>query len=326
MKPIRRRHRYALWLATGLMALGLLGLVLRWTVKDRWPVVATLFYGLPPLVAAVYLAISTCLFAWLRKKRRGVIALMATAVGVFAWIQSDYVRAAIHEPAGEGFRVVLWNISDPDVIGEAMLSVLRQADGQIVVLVESGIRNRKRPEFWASHFPGYHLSALGGGLKLLSKFPISDAAMKTMGAETHFGLYDLDTPFGRVSVVVADIISNPVVPRKAYIDRAYEIAATRPYPTIVLGDFNTPHTSVFFRDFRRTYQHAFETSGHGLETTWLAPLPVLTLDHVWLSEAFTPLRTTLKRTFQSDHAMVVADVQLSDGFGHVPDGEGVAHD
>lgn len=58
---------------------------------------------------------------------------------------------------------------------------------------------------------------------------------------------------------------------------------------------------------------------------WLA-IGLMALDPVWRSETFTLLRTTLKRTFQSDHAMVVADVQLRDRDLDVKGGEVLAHD
>ncbi len=309
-----------------LMVLGFLGLILRWTIRDRWPIVATLFYGLPPLVALVYLALSTGLFIWLRKRRWAIVTLVGTAIGAFVWIQSDYIGSTVPNHAGEGFRIALWNISDPEVVSPTLLSTLTQADAQIMVLAESGGADEEKQQFWTSHFPDYHLSALGGGVTLLSKFPISQATMKTMGTRTYIPVYDLETPFGIISVVVADIISNPFVPRKAYIDRVYELAVAQPYPTIVLGDFNTPHTSVFFRDFRRTFQHAFETSGHGFKTTWLAVLPVLALDHIWLSKEFTPLHTRIKRTFCSDHAMVVTEVRLDPSRNPVRESEFYAHD
>ena len=110
---------------------------------------------------------------------------------------------------------------------------------------------------------------------------------------------------------MVDIESNLSSNRGPLIARVHEIATSLPSPTIVLGDFNTPHTSVFFREFRQSFQHAFESSGSGLIPTWPALCPALALDHIWLSADVTPVRTRTLRTFRSDHALVIADVTLN---------------
>ncbi|OHB76279.1 MAG: hypothetical protein A2Z25_18240 [Planctomycetes bacterium RBG_16_55_9] len=297
-------------MAIALMTMGILGLIIRFTVKDRWSVVAPVFYGLPPLVVVVAVTLSAGLFALRRNKRLAVAAFAGVILSVVTWIHSDYVHAAARNRTGEEFTIVFWNIGPPAKSKEAFIADLKQANGQIIVLAESGRCDEKARQFWTFHFPGYHISLLGGGLTLLSKYSISNATMHKMGPWTRIGVYDLDTTFGRVSIVVPDIISNPFVSRRPYIDRTYEIAASRPYPTIVLGDFNTPHSSALFADFRRTYHHAFEEAGDGLITTWPALFPLLALDHIWLSGHFVPLRTQLRRTFRSDHALVISDVQM----------------
>ena len=37
---------------------------------------------------------------------------------------------------------------------------------------------------------------------------------------------------------------------------------------------------------------------------------MLALDHIWVSEGLTPVRTVLRRTLHSDHAMVIADLSI----------------
>jgi endonuclease/exonuclease/phosphatase family metal-dependent hydrolase len=67
---------------------------------------------------------------------------------------------------------------------------------------------------------------------------------------------------------------------------------------------------VHFGALRRSFQNAVEEARTGLVTTWLSLCPVLALDHIWLSEHFVPVRTTLRRTLHSDHALVMTDVSL----------------
>ena len=206
--------------------------------------------------------------------------------------------------------MVLWNISRPLDHEQAFIPVLRETGAEIILLVESGANTDARRRFWQSHFPDHHVYLSGGGVTLLSTYPASNMTMRQLNWRARIGTYDLATPVGTLSIVGVDIESSPFVWRKPSIDHVYEIAAAKSHPVIILGDFNTPHTSALFGDFRRSFQQTFEASGRGRITTWPAFCPMLALDHIWLSEDFVPLKTTTRRTGHSDHAMVLAEVRL----------------
>lgn len=309
MKSIRR-HRNIQRLAIALLIIGILTLIIRFTVRDRWIVIAPLFYGSPPLVTVATLALSSILLSLRRNKQLAGIAFVLMAMGIFVWIESDYVYAAQPDLIEKDLQIVFWNVGSPSKNKEICIPTLKQANGQIIALAELGKATEEKRQFWKSHFPDYHVCLPGGGLALLSKYPISNSTIHKMKPRTRIAVYDLETSFGMISIVAPDILSNPIISRKPYIDRTYEITDSQPHPTIVLGDFNTPHSSVLFADFRSTHQHAFEKAGSGLITTWPSLLPMLALDHIWLSEHFIPLQTRLRRTFHSDHALVMADVKL----------------
>ena len=309
MMKTLRPHRKTERLAIVLMATGILGTIFRFTVKDRIAFIAPVFYGLPPLIVVVIFVLSGVLCVYRRNKRTALLAFGGVIISIFVWICSDYVYTAQQNRTGDGFTIVFWNIGPPAKPKDEFIPNLKEANGQIIVLAESGRNDENARRFWTSHFPGYHISLLGGGLILLSIYPISNASMQKMKPRTWIGVYNLDTPFGMFSIVAPDIVSNPLVSRKPSIERTYQIATSQPYPTIVLGDFNTPHSSTLFADFRRTFRLAFEEAGKGLITTWPAFLPVLALDHIWLSKHFIPMQTRLSRTFHSDHALIIAYVQ-----------------
>jgi endonuclease/exonuclease/phosphatase family metal-dependent hydrolase len=292
--------------------MGILGLVLQFTTRDSIAILAPAFYGLAPLAVTVVLAVSCGLSARFAPKRWVAALGVILVVAILAWIKTDYVRSATQASAGDGLKIVLWNIARPSDKEDAFVSVLKQTAGDIFVLAESGGSSERRHKFWTSHFPDHHVSLLGGGVALISRYPISNAVMHKAGYRTRFGVYDLDTPFGPMSVVAADLASNPFVRRKPLIDRAHDLAVSKPHPAIVLGDFNTPHTSAFFDDFHRSFQHAFEQSGNGLITTWPAFFPLLALDHIWLSKHFAVLRASVRRTWHSDHGLVIAEVGLKE--------------
>jgi len=306
----KRRHRAADGLAWGSLAVGVLGLLMRYAFKDRVPALAVVFYGLPPLVAVVLFAVSLGL--GLRRPRRRwrmVVPGLLTVVALVAWIQTDFVWAGSAASADDPLRVVHWNLARPSATDESFLPVLQEADAQILLLVESGGHTAARRHFWESHFPDYHVSLLSGQIVLLSRYPIASVRCTTVDGAT-IGEFDLVLPGGTLSVVGVDVVSAQCSRRRVPLERISVIADSKRGPVLVLGDFNTPHTSILFDELRRSFCHAFEASGTGLITTWPSFFPVLALDHVWLSKGLAPVQTVLRRTFHSDHALVIADISI----------------
>ncbi len=292
-----------------LLALGSVGLLLQLTVKDRLAGLAVLFYAMPPLVVVGLLLPAAGLLARRSSLRWALLSAIVAMLAIVTWVRTDYVHARPAVPAGS-LRVVLWNMAGPRD-AEPLARILKETGGQVVLLLESGIRNESRRRCWQTQFPNHSIHYMGGNATLLSEYPLSGISAHVMGKRTRVHTCALHTPSGTISLAMVDIESNLSSDRGPLVARAYEIATSLPSPTIVLGDFNTPHTSVFFREFRRSFRHAFESSGTGLIPTWPALCPALALDHIWLSIDLLPVRAWTVRTLHSDHAIVIADVTLS---------------
>jgi len=284
---------------------------MRYVLKDRVAVLAVVFYGLPPLVAAVLFAVSLALGVRRPRKRWKISlpgVLMLVALG--AWLQSDFVWAGSRPRSDDSLRVVLWNLSRPSATETSFVPVLQETEAQIILLVESGGDTVARQHFWDSHFGDYHVSLLAGEMTLLSRFPIRSTRSTTVDGVTTVVECDLVLPGGMLSVVGVDVASAHCSRRRYSFERINAIVRSKHGPVLVLGDFNTPHTSILFNDLRRSFRHAFEASGRGFVTTWPSLLPVLAIDHIWLSEGLVPVRTVLRRTLHSDHALVIADIAV----------------
>lgn len=292
-----------------LLAVGLVGLLLQLTVKDRIAGLAVLFYAMPPLVSVGATLLATGLLSRRSSLRWVLLSGIAAMVAIVVWIRTDYVHARPAASAGD-VRVVFWNMAAPKD-PEPFARILKKTGGQVILLVESGKLDKQRRRLWQSYFPNHSIACLGGSVALLSEYPVSKVSAHVLGKRTRVHTCDLSTPSGTISLVMVDIESNLSSNRGPLVARAYEIATSLPSPTIVLGDFNTPHTSVFFREFRQSFRHAFESSGSGLIPTWPALCPALALDHIWLSADIIPARAWTLRTFRSDHAVVIADVTLN---------------
>jgi endonuclease/exonuclease/phosphatase family metal-dependent hydrolase len=282
---------------------------MRYAVQDRVPALAVVFYALPPLVMAV-LFVASFGFSLRppRRRWRVVVSVVLAVIALAAWIQTDFVWAGGVAKAGDPLRVVLWNVARPSAADESFLPALQETDAQILLLVESGGHTVARRHFWESHFPDHHICLLEGQIALLSRYPIAGVRSTTVGDGTRIAECDLVLPGGTLSVVGVDVASAHCSKRRRSIDQICTIAGSKRRPVLVLGDFNTPHTSILFDELRRSFCHTFEESGTGLITTWPSFFPVLALDHIWLSEGLAPVQTVLRRTRYSDHALVIADI------------------
>lgn len=79
--------------------------------------------------------------------------------------------------------------------------------------------------------------------------------------------------------------------------------------TIIAGDFNMPPRGVVYRRIAGQYRNAF-SAGNGFGYTYRSSLPVLRIDHIFLSPDLRPVRCRTIGTRVSDHRPVVAEVEL----------------
>ena len=220
------------------MAVGVLGLLMRYAVKDRIPVLALLFYGLPPSVVTLLFAMSFALglrrpFRRARVVVQGVFVVIALA----AWIQTDFVWAGAATETGDPLRVVSWNVSRPSATDASFIPILQQTDAEILFLAECGSHRAARQRFWESHFPDYHVSLLPGQIALLSKYPIVSVHHTTADCNTVIAEYDLDLPEGTLSVVAVDVASSQCHRRRYSFESINANYACQVRPSSCVGRF-----------------------------------------------------------------------------------------
>ena len=86
--------------------------------------------------------------------------------------------------------------------------------------------------------------------------------------------------------------SDPDLSRKhalKKLDEAIDHFAGR--PLVLMGDFNLPVDSAYLSHIRASLTNAFDVSGSGFQETWPVPVPLLSLDQVWLGDHMIASRT-----------------------------------
>ena len=256
-------------------------LVLHWTVKDRWPLIATVYYAAPPAVLACFTVVVA--FLWrIRGKQFVAIAFSGAALPLLFGLAGGktFQRA---EADGTEFRVLFWNVAGKVRHAERIADEIANYDPEIIGLAEAGSSRPANLRRWKKAFPSYQVTDLYGGLIILSKRKLEHIASRRTGENGAFRHVRARTATTIVDIILADIESNPLRSRQTPIEDFTALTkAAGDTPVILMGDFNTPAGSIHFRELRKEFANAFELYGIGFAPTWPLPTPVMQIDHAWV--------------------------------------------
>jgi vancomycin resistance protein VanJ len=109
-------------------------------------------------------------------------------------------------------------------------------------------------------------------------------------------------------IILADVPASMRLLRRKAITALYSRIKTQAVPTLMIGDLNTPPSSVWFDEWRQNWTRAWDAAGSGYQSTWPQPLPVLALDHIWGNRGITFQRCRCGWSSCSDHRPVIAHI------------------
>lgn len=282
------------------------GLLLHFTVRDRVPFVAVLYYALPlPVLGG--LAVALALFAW---KRRAVITALGAGAAILAlwwfisWRSGPEPLAFQPIPAQE-VKVLLWNVARPEGLFDPLLQLVRDHQPHLVGVVEPGIWAMNHPQDYQQALPGYDVQVMPRGLILMNRIPARMRGRGKLDGLGAFAVFEV-TGAGRPAfrVVLADVYATPWISRRRSIEEVMD-HGQNDVGAVLMGDFNTPLDSAFFDPYRQRMQHAFTVGGQGLTETWPFGVPLLGLDHIWVGPAWHVIETRKIQKLASDHAALL---------------------
>lgn len=282
------------WIALAGLALAWLGIVFKG--RDGWVVAATIYYGTPWLLRLV-----AGLFAVIVLKHWGFRLMAATCLLVSAmegWhsLRFDRLPDAV---AGE-LLVSVYNAGRTLERDPESWQVLGNTD--LTAVVESGDFSDEKWRDFVTSTKGMTWQRFGGTMlgvkgKILSH--------ESLGVHDRYRCYRarVNLPeHGEMTVIVADVRSQPWLSRDQAMEGILRATANDP-KVVVLGDFNTPPGSSWYKDWHTSLSLANEGPRSGFRETWPFGLPLLTLDQVWIGSGWTPLWTDQTR-HGSDHSRV----------------------
>ncbi len=274
--------------------------LIRLTLQDTVPLLATVYYGSPPVIGCLLLAAAAG--TWLLLGRLKVAAGVFGAVLLMAAWQAQ-ISWHVHGGASGELKVLSWNtqrgLRGWDRLGGEIDGV--QAD--LVCLIEAQDAERRLPQM----LPRYEWCWFPEGLAAGIRGTVLDSEFFDFGAEGRAAVVKAVVKGRPLTLLLVDLDPDPFNPRRAGFERLDALRA-RVHPDVIAGDFNTPRDSVYFRSWRRGLRHAFETAGNGTDLTWPMPYPVLSIDHVWSGPRLLPRACRHEGSAASDHRAVVAEL------------------
>lgn len=314
-----RRVARALALCGALVVLA--GSLVRLTVRDAVPQTALLFYVTPVPVLAGAALVTAALFLRASQVRRAVLTALVGAAWT-AHVGLLEFRAAAAPGSRAAVRLVLWNVAFSRFGAQRTLDDVAPYDADVWVFPEAvhpqTIDDPDAPpepdlSAWRRRFPGFAVVPLCGDLLLCSRnAPRTGTAIES-GTLDDLGVYAIaefpaaaDRPAW--TLVVADLVSNPLASRRAALEALRQrLASLPPGPVVLAGDLNTPADSALLAPLHHSFVESFRAAGHGWGPTWPVPAPVLQLDQVWGSAEIRFASSTAGWSWCSDHRPVVVD-------------------
>ena len=306
--PVGLRVRHWLFTVAPLVAWTVASLI-RVTVADRFPYVATVFYATPLL-----LLVGLAAFLTLRLRRLGWNRA-AAFLALCALLQISVWRAttAGHErptPPETTLRIAFWNVSRGDFGYEQVARQVNAFDADIVAVSEA-VDDGQSVGFWSQHCPEFSAVPLSSGMTLLVRGEAAMIEHDRAGPVCRWRIARVTCRGVQMNVGIVDFTSNPLLFRKLgfeALQRVFEAYDDQPF--ILTGDFNTPIESVFSGRLRECGTNAFEASGEGLRETWPVFAPLLTLDQLWGNSQIEWHRCRHLWSLRSDHRPVVAEFEI----------------
>jgi len=251
----------------------------------------------------------------------------AALVAAFCvWMAAGCATRSPEHPNGPHFSVLTYNLNIWAPAAERSISMLGQADADIVFLQEitPAWQELLEAEF-ASRYPhiGFMHDEASGGLAAMSRMPFRQVAYVPSQGKYSGWLLDVDTPVGVVQMLAvhlhAPLDDFGVFTIGAFLGRGKErLSEIRSYyahvdparPLIVLGDFNEPEDGQAVRFLKDRGMTSALGEFDRLTPTWgmwVGFIPLSSrLDHILYSPDLYCFEAFVRKGGGSDHDAVEA--------------------
>ena len=294
-----------------------IGLILRFTIQDQFHPWALVYYMTPIPSLPIWLVLATLLWGRNRDPKStrsgnlltglNLIAILGFAVWAYC---SENVEKA-KTPSSTDVRLAFWNP------GHAVLGVNRSAaviktwNVPVVGMVEANSYYPQILKEWQNELPDYKVFKVHYGGLLAVKGTVKQQSSHVLSPTSWCEQFDLVVGDNEFTLLLVDIAAQLSLSRKQPLqDLAALAERLNDRPLVIIGDFNTPDDSVHLRPLHEQCRNIFRENGTGYAPTWPMPLPVLTLDQVWVNAHVLASKCEHLWSVYSDHRPTISNISL----------------
>jgi endonuclease/exonuclease/phosphatase (EEP) superfamily protein YafD len=335
VKPQIRSRILAVSIAAVLLVLGLLSLGSYTPIGWRYPLELLTHFRFQYLIlSAIVAGIIALLWGtnYLKSRALAIAALLLVglnAVDIIPWYLPNDRQLANQPVPSAAIRVLSFNVNTQNDRYNEIIQVVRDERPDVALFMEvtqAAVENLKAGlnDTWS-----YSFRSPGGGLALLSRFPLQNARGDDFnGAGSHSLLATIEVKGQPIQFIGA----HPLVPVKpsTFQRRNRQIAALEKFvlelnqPTILAGDFNLTPWSPYYRRFVAQTKLHNTRLGYGIIPSWprpathvhfphwLIPFVNIPIDHCFISKHFRVASFRTGANANSDHASLITDLVLSE--------------
>jgi hypothetical protein len=271
-------------------------------LKDTFYISGIIFYAFPLPIIIVLGVISSWLF--FKKRVLVVIGYVFWVLISLFWFSNSFQSNNSSDNNKEGGSVLLWNIAKKDNHPIDIISKnVKANNSNIIALVESMSINDSIFHSYKEKLPNYQFKSLKGKMLIGVKGTIDSIYFEYNKQNYQFNHLVLTIEQKKVSIMIVDVYASPFHFKKDALTSIKDYAIENDID-LIIGDFNTPFESIYFRSFEDSYK-SFHKSSDGFTTTWPHGIPLYELDQIWINNDAQLIFLEKKYYKNSDHAMLI---------------------
>ncbi|MBR9846674.1 MAG: endonuclease/exonuclease/phosphatase family protein [Algicola sp.] len=277
-------------------------LLVHFVFKDYIYPVSVIYYCFPtPILIGIGLVLAILSF---RKKLYFSVISLVVLLVVFHWFNAYYYTNPTDENAKS--KILFWNVAKEEFFPiDIIIQEVKQSQPQILAFVEAKYLTENEVNTLSKALPEYEFKDLYSHMLVGIKGNIIDDKLYSVEKSHEVYLINSFINNKTVNLIIADVYAYPFIDKKPPLHRILEIAKQNEV-SIIVGDFNTPYESVHFHNYFKYYK-SFHSYCNGFTATWPLSIPLFEIDHVWISNKFTPVSIEKKYFSVSDHALLIAE-------------------
>lgn len=266
-------------------------IIIHFVIKDRNYDASLLFYTFPlPVIIVIILALSI----FLNKKVR-IINLIIALLFFVIWLSRSFKINFSEDIKETDLEIVFWNASHDRNFEDAFIENNEIPDVLVLVEYHGDFLKETKLKYPDYFFYKHYRKEIG----IFSKTPIQ--ILEEVSSKFSTTILNFET--NSINFYAVDVAASMDVPRVWGL-KSIDKAITKNKNTVVLGDFNVPYESLLLEKTKTNFNHAFNEKGNGFRESWFWNIPLLSLDHIWVSKDLEIIKTQKVNTFKSDHSMI----------------------